>query len=301
MSPNRSPAGRRQEPTAKSRPQGSGPQADRRRSATISRDELPRSSRKGKLRRELEERASAEPHHHPFGTVGVVLVNPVGLSDSSCLLRNEWVCWEYVQTRGDELRQMTGQHLYITAVSILLAFVVSLPLALLVRRWAPLEGPVLGTSTMLYTIPSLALFALLQPLTGLTIETVIIGITTYSLVILVRTNLTALRSVPADAVEAARGMGYDAGRMLLRVELPLALPTIFAGLRLATVSAVALTTVGAIIGFGGLGNAIYRGYRSNFKAEVLTASVLCVALAIVADLLLIVLQRRLTPWRRTAG
>src|SRR4029453_8390320 len=99
----------------------------------------------------------------------------------------------------------------------------------------------------------------------------------------------------------AGGGGYDAGRLLLGVDLPLALPTIFAGLRLATVSAVALTTVGAIIGFGGLGNAIYRGYRSNFKAEVLTASVLCVALAIVADLLLIALQRRLTPWRRRAG
>jgi osmoprotectant transport system permease protein len=245
--------------------------------------------------------ASARPHQDIFGTVCVVLVSPAGLSDSSCLLRNEWICWEYVQTRADDLRQMIGQHIYITVVSVALAFAVSLPLALLVRRWAPLEGPILGTSTMLYTIPSLALFALLQPLTGLTIKTVIIGITAYSLVILVRTNLTALRSVPTDAVEAARGMGYDAGRMLLRVELPLALPTIFAGLRVATVSAVALTTVGAIIGYGGLGNAIYRGYRSNFKAEVLTASVLCVVLAMVADLLLVVLQRRLTPWRRRAG
>src|SRR5262245_2160460 len=252
-------------------------------------------------RRPVPGHASARPHQDIFGTVCVVLVSPAGLSDSSCLLRNEWICWEYVQTRADDLRQMIGQHIYITVVSVLLAFVVSLPLAILVRRWAPLEGPVLGTSTMLYTIPSLALFALLQPLTGLTIETVIIGITVYSLVILVRTNLTALRSVPTDAVEAARGMGYDAGRMLLRVEMPLALPTIFAGLRVATVSAVALTTVGAIIGFGGLGNAIYRGYRSNFKAEVLTASVLCVALAIVADLLLVLLQRRLTPWRRRAG
>jgi osmoprotectant transport system permease protein len=196
---------------------------------------------------------------------------------------------------------MVGQHIYITVVSVLLAFAVSLPLGLLVRRWTAFEGPVLGTSTMLYTIPSLALFALLQPLTGLTIETVIIGITIYSLVILVRTVLTGLRSVPADAVEAARGMGYGAGRMLLRVELPLALPAIFAGLRVAMVSAVALTTVGAIIGFGGLGNAIYRGYRSNFRAEVFTASVLCVVLAIVADLLLVGLQRRLTPWRRKAG
>lgn len=235
-----------------------------------------------------------------FDTVSVVLVDAASRSES-CLVRNEWVCWEYVQTRGDDLRQMIGEHIYITAVSVVLALAVSLPLALLVRRWTAFEGPVLGTSTMLYTIPSLALFALLQPLTGLTIKTVIIGITIYSLVILVRTVLTGLRSVPADAVEAARGMGYGAGRMLLRVELPLALPAIFAGLRVAMVSAIALTTVGAIIGFGGLGNAIYRGYRSNFKAEVFTSSVLCVILAIVADLLLVGLQRRLTPWRRRAG
>ncbi len=240
-----------------------------------------------------------EPHR-TLDTVCDVLVDAASRSDS-CLARNEWVCWEYVQTRGDELRQMIGEHIYITVVSVVLALAVSLPLALLVRRWTAFEGPVLGTSTMLYTIPSLALFALLQPLTGLTIKTVIIGITIYSLVILVRTVLTGLRSVPADAVEAARGMGYGAGRMLLRVELPLALPAIFAGLRVAMVSAIALTTVGAIIGFGGLGNAIYRGYRSNFKAEVFTSSVLCVVLAIVADLLLVGLQSRLTPWRRRAG
>ncbi len=216
-------------------------------------------------------------------------------------MRNEWVCWEYVQTRSDDLQQMVGEHIYITVVSVFIALVVSLPLALLIRRWRVFEGPVLGVSTMLYTIPSLALFALLQPWTGLTIETVIIGITVYSLVILVRTVLAGLRSVPVDVVESARGMGYGAGRLLLRVELPLAMPTIFAGLRVATVSAVALTTVGAIIGFGGLGNAIYRGYRSNFRPEVFTASVLCIVLAIVADLLLLALQRGLTPWRRKAA
>ncbi len=229
-----------------------------------------------------------------------VLVPSASQSDS-CLLRNDWICWEYVETRADDLWQMLGEHTFITVVSVVLALAVSLPLALLVRRWTALEGPVLGTSTMLYTIPSLALFALLQPLTGLTIQTVLIGLTIYSLVILVRTVLTGLRSVPADVIEAAHGMGYGPGRMLLRVELPLGLPAIFAGLRVATVSAVALTTVGAIIGFGGLGNAIYRGYRSNFRAEVFTASVLCVVLAILADLLLVGLQRRLTPWRRRAG
>ncbi len=216
-------------------------------------------------------------------------------------MRNEWVCWEYVETRSDDLRDMLSEHIYITVVSIVIALAVSLPLALLIRRWTVFEGPVLGTSTILYTIPSLALFALLNPWTGLTIETVIIGITIYSLVILVRTVLAGLRSVPAEAVEAARGMGYGAGRLLLRIELPLALPTIFAGLRVATVSAVALTTVGAIIGFGGLGNAIYRGYRSNFRAEVFTASVLCVVLALIADLLLLALQRGMTPWRRREG
>jgi osmoprotectant transport system permease protein len=123
----------------------------------------------------------------------------------------------------------------------------------------------------------------------------------YSLTILVRNILTGLRSVPDEAREAALGLGYGRYRLLLTVELPLALPALMAGVRIATVSAVSLTTVGAIVGHGGLGNLIYSGMDSYFKAQVLTASVLCVLLAVAADLLLLLAQRALTPWTRAGG
>jgi osmoprotectant transport system permease protein len=139
------------------------------------------------------------------------------------------------------------------------------------------------------------------PVTGLSVVTVIVGLVLYSLTILVRAIMAGLDAVPADVVESATGMGYGSRRLLLRVETPLALPTIFAGLRVATVSTVALTTVGSIIGFGGLGDLINTGLRSLFKAEVLTASLLCVVLAVLFDLLILGVQRALTPWQRTAA
>ncbi len=217
-----------------------------------------------------------------------------------CLVRNEWICAEYVATRRDEIFAALGQHSLITVVSVLLGTVVAFPLAVTVRRYRVLAGPLLGAATALYTIPSLALFSLLLPFTGLRARTVVIGLVLYSLTILVRNMLAGLDAVPADVREAARGMGYGEGRLLWRVELPLALPTIMAGLRVATVSTVALVTVGVIVDNGGLGNLIYQGLQSNFKAEVLTASVLCVALAVLADLALLGVQRSLTPWQRGA-
>jgi osmoprotectant transport system permease protein len=138
------------------------------------------------------------------------------------------------------------------------------------------------------------------PFTGLTASTVVVGLVLFTLVILVRNIVAGLESVPADVRDAAVGMGYGPLRILFRVELPVALPAVMAGLRVATVSTVALVTVGAIIDEGGLGNLIYDAIGSDFKAEVATASVLCVLLAIVADLLLLAVQRALTPWRSTA-
>jgi osmoprotectant transport system permease protein len=139
---------------------------------------------------------------------------------------------------------------------------------------------------------------LLVPITGIERRTVIIGLAIYSLTILVRALLDGLASVPSEVRESGLGMGYGAGRMLLRVEFPLALPTIIAGLRVATVSTVALTTVGAILDAGGLGQLILQGTATDFKAQVLAAGVLCVALAIVLDLVLVLVQRLLTPWTR---
>jgi osmoprotectant transport system permease protein len=221
---------------------------------------------------------------------------PVG---DSCMVRNEWICWEYLTSRQDQLTDALVQHVWITVVSVLIGLVVALPLALLARRYRKLEGPVVGTTTALYTIPSLALFALLLPITGLTATTVVVGLVLYSLTILVRNVIEGLASIPPDVVEAARGMGYGSGRLLFTVELPLALPSVMAGLRIATVSTVALTTVGAIVSYGGLGNLLLEAVNTQFRPQVLTASVLCVLLAVVFDLVIVGTEKVMTPWTRT--
>ncbi len=229
-------------------------------------------------------------------------MTPPGASPpENCLTRNDWICGEYLTTRATELGDALVQHLGLVVASVALGLVLAFPLALLARRYRKLQGLVVGTTTAIYTIPSLALFSLLVPVTGLGAGTVVLGLGLYSLTILVRNILDGLESVPADVRESARGMGYGDGRLLWRVELPLSLPTIMAGLRVATVSAVALTTVGAILDYGGLGDLLIAGKQSNFKAQVLVTSVLCVLLAVVLDLVLVALQRWLTPWTRRAA
>ncbi|MCZ7415082.1 MULTISPECIES: ABC transporter permease [unclassified Streptomyces] len=216
----------------------------------------------------------------------------------SCLAANDWFCAEYVRTRSQELTDATVQHVWITLAAVGIALLVAFPLALVARRWRAAAGPVLGLTTVLYTIPSLAMFALLLPLLGLSAAVVVTGLVLYALTLLVRNILTGLSSVPEETREAARGMGYGPVRLLFAVELPLALPGVLAGVRIATVSTVSLTTVGAIVGYGGLGNLVYSGMQSFFKAEVATASALCVALAVLLDVLLLGVQRLLTPWQR---
>ncbi|MBO8202629.1 ABC transporter permease [Streptomyces smyrnaeus] len=215
-----------------------------------------------------------------------------------CLAQNEWLCGEYLRTRQSELLDATVEHIWITALSIAIALLLALPLAVAARRWRAARAPALAVTTILYTVPSLAMFALLLPVFGLSAAVVVTGLVLYSLTVLVRNILAGLDAVPGEAREAARGMGYGSGRLLFEVELPLALPALLAGVRIATVTAVSLTTVGAIVGYGGLGNLIYDGMESFFKAQVLTASAICVVLAVVADLLLLWLQRALTPWTR---
>ncbi len=224
-------------------------------------------------------------------------------SSADCYSRevNHWFCPSYLTDRREDLVAATVQHLGITAASVLLGLVLALPLALLARRFARLENGILGFSTALYTIPSLALFPLIVPFTGLTPTTVIVGLALYSLTILVRNTLEGLRGVPDDVRESAVGLGYSPARLLLKVELPLALPVVMAGLRIATVSTVALTTVGAIVVYGGLGNLLATGVQENFKAQILAASVLCVVLAVALDGLLLGVQRLLTPWTRAGA
>ncbi|MGZ4644300.1 MAG: ABC transporter permease [Blastococcus sp.] len=193
-----------------------------------------------------------------------------------------------------------GEHVRLTVLAVVLGTVIALPLAVLARRSRFLAGPVLALSTVVYTIPSLAMFAFIFPFTGLSSTTVLIGLVAYTLVILVRNFLAGLQGVPDDVREAARGMGYGPARLFVQVDLPLALPAFMAGLRIATVSTVALTTVGVLVGHGGLGQLIVGGFNANFyRAEIVTGTIGCVLLALLADLLLAGTERLLTPWART--
>ncbi|VXC22604.1 ABC transporter permease [Nocardioides sp. AX2bis] len=231
---------------------------------------------------------------------GAAVPSVEAASGPSCYSRlvNEWFCLDYVQDRQSQILDALLQHVAITLAAVVLGVAVALPLALLARRFPRLEAGVLGVSTGLYTVPSLALFPLLVPFTGLSPVTVVIGLALYALTVLVRAMLEGLRAVPEDVLESGRGLGYGPTRLLLKVELPLALPVVMAGLRVATVSTVALTTVGSLVAYGGLGNLISEGVSTDFRAQLLTAAVLCVALAVVLDVAIVVLQRLLTPWTR---
>lgn len=221
-------------------------------------------------------------------------------TDASCYSRavNNWVCPEYFLSRQDALIHYTLQHIFLTVAAVLLGLALAIPMALVARRFARLEGFILGVTTVLYTIPSLAMFSLLVAFTGLTASTTIVGLGLYSLTILVRNALAGLRGVPEDVRESALGLGYGPTRMLFKVEIPLALPVIMAGLRVATVSTVALTTIGVIVSYGGLGNMLQNGIDNTFKAQIFATSVLCVVLALAFDLGLVGAQRLMTPWMR---
>ncbi|RBY94110.1 ABC transporter permease [Blastococcus sp. TBT05-19] len=215
---------------------------------------------------------------------------------------NPWFDPSYVTSNWDTIMGYLGEHVRLTVGAVVLGALLALPLAVLARRSRWLAGPVLGLSTLVYTIPSLAMFAFVAPITGLTTTTVLIGLVLYSLVILVRNFLAGLQAVPAEVREAARGMGYGAGRLFWQVELPLAVPAIMAGLRIATVSTVALATVGVIVGHGGLGQLITGGFNANFyRAPIVVGTLGCVLLALLADLLLAGAERLLTPWTRRAA
>jgi osmoprotectant transport system permease protein len=215
--------------------------------------------------------------------------------------RNPWFSWQYIRKNLDSLMSALEQHVALTLATVVVAAAVAIPLAILSYRVPALAGPVLAVSGVLYTIPSLALFALLGPSLGLRFRTVLIGLVIYALLIIVRNSLTGLRQVPPEVREAAQGMGYGRLGLLLRIELPLALPSIMTGLRLATVSTVALVTVGTIVGFGGFGNVILTGFNTNFyKPQIMTGTLGCIGLALIFDLILLGIGRLATPWTRRA-
>jgi osmoprotectant transport system permease protein len=211
-----------------------------------------------------------------------------------------WIDWGYVVDHSSRILAATREHVILTALAVGIGLLLSVPAALLVRRHRRARGALLAVSGVLYTIPSLAAFASLRAVFGLSTTTVEIPLVSYTLLILVRNVLTGLDGVPADVVEAARGMGFGPQRLVWRVELPLALPAIAAGVRVATVSTVALVTVGALVGKGGLGALVLEGLNDLYRTEIGTVTLLIVALAVAADLLLLGVQRAITPWARRA-
>ena len=211
---------------------------------------------------------------------------------------NPWLSWAYVQDNWDDIAFRLTQHTTLTIEAILIAFAIALPLAAIAHFAPRLAGTILGTSSVFYTIPSLALFGILAPYTGIGRVTVLIGLVAYALLALVRNILVGLQAVDPDVVDAGRGLGYGRVRLLWFVELPNALPSVIAGLRVATVTTVALTTVGVVVGFGGLGQIMFRGFYRGYHAEIATAGLLCVLLALALDLLLLALGRVMTPWLR---
>lgn len=217
---------------------------------------------------------------------------------------NPWFGTAYLSDYYEDILAALREHVVITIASVLFGLVLSIPLALLAQRSRLAEGLILGTAGVIYAIPSISLLLILYGTVGLglTMTTVIVALTLYNLLILVRNVLTGLRGVPEEAKEAATGMGFGPIRRILRVELPLALPSIAAGVRIATVNTVALVTIGFAVGHGGLGGIITIGFKDNlYRQQVLTGVVLVVLLAIVLDLLLLLVQRLLTPWTRAAA
>ncbi len=206
--------------------------------------------------------------------------------------------WAWLADHLDELAFRTVQHLVLTAIAVGIGFLIAFGLALWSVRRRAVYGPVIALTGVAYTIPSLAMFALFIPITGISILTAEIPLVLYTLLILVRNMVAGFDTVPRDVLEAADGMGYPRDRRLWRIELPLAIPLIVSGVRLATVSTIGLVTITGILGdrFGGLGFFIFEGIRHSFPTEILMGAIPSILLAVGIDLLLVGLERRITPW-----
>jgi osmoprotectant transport system permease protein len=211
--------------------------------------------------------------------------------------------WGWVGDHLDELAFRTLQHLYLAAIAVAVGFVISFGLAIWSIRRRAVYPPIAAIAGILYTIPSLALFVALVPITRYSILTAEVPLILYTLLIFLRNIVAGFDAVPTDVLEAADGMGYRPSTRLWRVELPLAIPLVIAGVRLASVSTIGLVTVTGILGdaFGGVGFFIFEGYRHGFPTEIAFGAVPSILLAVGADLLLVAVQRRLTPWTRTDG
>jgi osmoprotectant transport system permease protein len=209
-----------------------------------------------------------------------------------------FIDWSWIADHTDDMTARTVKHIIFTGIAVGLGFAISLFLSLVIVRYRWTYGPITGVAGLLYTIPSLALFGLLIPITGFTVTTAEIALVSYTLLILIRNTVAGLDGVPSDVREAAVGMGFSPIQVLVKVDLPLALPVIVAGLRVATVTTIGLVTVTALIGMENLGTFITDGLQRLFITPVLVGAVLSIALAVAADIALLGAQRLVAPWTR---
>jgi osmoprotectant transport system permease protein len=209
-----------------------------------------------------------------------------------------WLWWDWIGRNTDLIWSSLREHVILTVAAVGIGLVIALPLGVAANRWRVLYAPIIGVTGVLFTIPSLAAFAFLLPYTGLTRTTALIPLVSYTLLILVRNIVAGLDAVPPEIKDAADGMGFSRMRRLVRIELPLALPTIMAGIRIATVTIVGLAAVAGLLAIPSLGNLIYVGQNRPIRTAVTVGIALSIALAVVADLLLSGIQRLLTPWSR---
>ncbi len=215
---------------------------------------------------------------------------------SGCVGGNGFFCFGWAADNFDRYVNPFFRHLEIVVISVVAGFVIAMALAIASHRYRALAPPILGITGVLYTVPSIAFFFLLLPVTGLGLATAVIPLSAYTLQIIYRNTLAGFANVPADARDAGRGMGMTAQQLLWRVELPLASPEIVAGLRIATVSTVAIATLASLAGAGGLGDPLFE--QIQFKTNIIVVGALAVGMALALDLILLLVQRFATPWRK---
>jgi osmoprotectant transport system permease protein len=221
--------------------------------------------------------------------------DPTSGGDASCVAKNGF-CPTWIADNIDRYFGPLAEHVYLTVVSVAIGFAIALVLALVAHRRRFLTGPITTITGVMYAIPSVAAFFLLQPITGLGNQTAIVALVSYTLLIIFRNITDGLRNVPAEIVDAAKGQGLTDNQILRRVELPLAVPEILAGLRIAFSTTVGLATLAVFAGGGGLGSEILTD--RFFKSNVIVAGGLAVLLAAAFDVVLLIIQRAVTPWQR---
>jgi osmoprotectant transport system permease protein len=232
-----------------------------------------------------------------FAQAGPVI--PTFQRGSSCVRENRQFCWAWFSSHwSNTFQPRLVEHIELVAIAVGIGFVIAMACALIAYRWRWFDRPATGVFAFFYTIPSIAFFQIMVPITGIGWTTIEIALISYTLLILFRNTLTGLHGVPEEALDAAEGMGLTRRQILTRVELPLAMPAIIAGLRVATVTTISLATVAAFITPLGLGAPIFSAIQTGANTDFIAAGMLAILLALIADLLIVIVQRLISPWQR---